>query len=125
MKEVAPGVFQLKGFPPNAINVWLMGDVLVDASTKLAGRRSFRQLEGRDVTAHALTHAHADHQGASHEICEKLGIPFWVGENDVEPAESGDVVSRQPKHPMNTLVGKMWPGPGHPVARHLHEGDDV
>ena len=30
-------------------------------------------------TAHALTHAHPDHQGASHAVCERLGLPFWVG----------------------------------------------
>jgi hydroxyacylglutathione hydrolase len=125
VKLIADDVYLLRGFPPNAINVYLVGDVLVDAATRHAGRRILRQIEGREVTAHALTHAHADHQGASHEICEKLGIPFWVGVNDVEPAESGDVVSRQPKHPLNSLVGKVWPGPGHPVARKLAEGDEV
>jgi hydroxyacylglutathione hydrolase len=122
VKLIADDVYLLRGFPPNAINVYLVGDVLVDAATRHAGRRILRQIEGREVTAHALTHAHADHQGASHEICQKLGIPFWVGENDAEPAETGDVVSRQPKHPLNRLVGAVWPGP---VARRLSEGDEV
>src|SRR3954467_4219705 len=71
MKLIADDVYLLPGFPPNAINVYLVGDVLVDAATRHAGRRILRQIEGREVTAHALTHAHADHQGASHEICEK------------------------------------------------------
>jgi glyoxylase-like metal-dependent hydrolase (beta-lactamase superfamily II) len=127
MKEVAPGVFQLKGFPPNAINVWLMGDVLVDASTKLAGRRILSELEGRPVTAHALTHAHPDHQGASHEVCTKLGIPFWVGERDVAAAEGGiDAIKKlQPKSPINNMIAGLWGGPGHPVDRALKEGDEV
>ena len=33
--------------------------------TRHAGRRIMRQIEGHKVTAHALTHAHPDHQGAS------------------------------------------------------------
>ena len=37
MKQLADGLFQLRGFPPNAINVYLMGDVLVDAGTRRAG----------------------------------------------------------------------------------------
>jgi hydroxyacylglutathione hydrolase len=125
VKLIADDVYLLRGFPPNAINVYLVGDVLVDAATRHAGRRILRQIEGREVTAHALTHAHSDHQGASHEICDKLGIPFWVGAADADVAESGDVVARQPKHPINTMVGKVWAGPGHPVARKLVEGDEL
>jgi glyoxylase-like metal-dependent hydrolase (beta-lactamase superfamily II) len=125
VKQLADELYLLRGFPPNAINVYLMGDVVVDASTRHAGRRILRQLEGREVRAHALTHAHADHQGASHEICETLGVPYWVGEGDVEAAETGDIMSRQPKHWLNTLIGKVWPGPGHPVDRVLREGDEV
>jgi hydroxyacylglutathione hydrolase len=125
VKLIADDVYLLRGFPPNVINVYLMGDVLVDAATRHAGRRILRQIEGRAVTAHALTHAHADHQGASHEVCEKLGIPFWVGAVDADVAESGDVMSRQPSHPVNTLIGRVWPGPGHPVDRQLGEGDEV
>ena len=125
MKQITDELYLLRGFPPNAINVYLMGNVVVDAATRHAGRRILRQLEGREVTAHALTHAHPDHQGASREICQKLGIPFWVGEADADAAETGDIMSRQPKHWLNTLIGKVWPGPGHPVGRRLQEGDEV
>jgi glyoxylase-like metal-dependent hydrolase (beta-lactamase superfamily II) len=125
VKLIADDLYLLHGFPPNAINVYLMGDVVVDAATRHAGRRILRQLEGREVSAHALTHAHPDHQGASHEICERLGVPFWVGRVDVGPAETGDVMALQPDHPVNTIVGKFLPGPGHPVDRALDEGDDV
>ena len=78
MRELAPDLHMLKGFPPNAINVYVMGDVLVDAATRHARRRIMRQLAGRRVTTHALTHCHPDHQGASHELCERLGLPAVV-----------------------------------------------
>lgn len=34
MKQIAPGVRRLAGFPPNSINVFLLEDVLVDASAR-------------------------------------------------------------------------------------------
>jgi hydroxyacylglutathione hydrolase len=123
MKQVADGLWQLSGFPPNAINVFLMGDVLVDAGTKHSGRRIFRQIEGRKVAAHALTHAHPDHQGASKEVCDHLGIELWCGANDADAMESGNL--GQKKHPLNSLIMKVWGGPPHPVARRLQEGDEV
>src|SRR5438094_42030 len=52
MKEVPPGVHHLRGFPPNAINVYLAEDVLIDAGTKLTAGRVLRQLAGRTVRAH-------------------------------------------------------------------------
>ena len=85
MKQLADGVWQLSGFPPNAINVYLLEDVLVDASTKYATRRIVRQLEGHKLSSHALTHAHPDHQGASHAVCERYGVPFWVGRGTPTP----------------------------------------
>ena len=126
MKELAPGLFQLRGFPPNAINVYLMGDVLVDAGSRHARRRILRQLRGRTVTAHALTHAHPDHQGASHAVCTTLGIPFWVSERDADAAEDPELIRRgQPDVWINRLVHRRWTGPGHPVDRRLREGDTV
>ncbi|MEA2397430.1 MAG: hydroxyacylglutathione hydrolase [Thermoleophilaceae bacterium] len=125
MKRLADDLYQLRGFPPNAINVFLMGDVIVDAASRHAGRRILRQVEGHTVTAHALTHAHADHQGASSEICTKLGIPYWVGEHDVPAAESGDMKAYQPDHFMNRISHRAFAGPGHPVDRPLREGDEV
>lgn len=125
MKQIADGLWQLQGFPPNGINVYLMGDVLLDAGTRRAGGRILRQLHGRKVTAHALTHAHPDHQGASREVCEVLGIPLWCGERDADDMEQGTIPSRQPDHPLNRLIDRFWLGPPHPVARRLREGDEV
>ena len=100
MKRIADDLWQLSGFPPNAINIFLMGDVLVDAGTRHSGRRIFRQIEGHKVATHALTHAHPDHQGASKEVCERLGIELWCGERDADAMESGNL--GQKSHPLNT-----------------------
>jgi hydroxyacylglutathione hydrolase len=125
MKKLADDLFLLDGFPPYAINVYLVGDVLVDAGSRHAAKRILRQLSGRTVGAHAVTHAHPDHQGASHEVCEKLRLPLWCGAGDADAMEDGRIMERQPRHPVNKLIGIAFPGPPHPVDRRLHEGDDV
>jgi hydroxyacylglutathione hydrolase len=123
VKQLADDLLLLRGFPPNAINVYLMGDVLVDAATRHSGRRILRQLRGHTVTAHALTHAHPDHQGASKEVCEALEIPLWCGERDVHAMETRDF--GQPDHWMNRVIDRVWAGPPRKVDRALREGDEV
>jgi glyoxylase-like metal-dependent hydrolase (beta-lactamase superfamily II) len=125
VKQLAEDLYLLGGFPPYAINVYVVGDVLVDAGSRHAAKRIQRQLKGRTVTAHALTHAHADHQGSSHEVCESRGIPLWCGELDAEAVEDGRIRERMPAHPINSLIARVFPGPPHPVARRLREGDVV
>ena len=34
-------------------------------------------------------------------------------------------MDRQPRHPLNLLIGLVFPGPPHPVDRRLQEGDTV
>jgi glyoxylase-like metal-dependent hydrolase (beta-lactamase superfamily II) len=123
VKQLAEGLYQLRGFPPNAINVFLMGDVLVDAATRRSGRRILRQLRGHEVRAHALTHAHPDHQGASREVCETLGIPLWCGERDVHAMETRDF--GQSDVWINRMIERAWAGPPRHVDRALNEGDEV
>jgi hydroxyacylglutathione hydrolase len=126
VKQLADGVWQLSGLPPNAINVYLVEDVLVDAATRLAARRILRQLDGRQVSAHVLTHAHPDHQGASHTVCERLGIPLWCGEGEADVVERPELVKeREPGAKINNLIWRLGAGPAHPVARRLSEGDEV
>jgi hydroxyacylglutathione hydrolase len=123
VKRLAKDLYLLRGFPPNAINAYVLGDVIVDAATRHAGRRILRQVRGHRVTAHALTHVHPDHQGASKEICEALGVPLWCGHEDARAMESGNF--EQPRHWLNRLIEWAWAGPAHPVARRLREGDEV
>ncbi len=116
MKELADGVWQLGGFPPNAVNVYVIGDVLIDSGLVFDRRRVLGQIAGRQLSAHALTHAHLDHYGSSHAVCTKLGIPLWCGAEDVAAVESGKMLAQ----------GRMVPAaPAHPVARALREGDEV
>lgn len=117
MDELADGVWQLSGFPKNGINVYVLGDVLIDAGMRLDRGRILKRVAGRDIKVHALTHAHPDHYGASRAVCEQLGIPLWCGADDVEAVEAGKMVGPG---------GRMIPGPPSvPVARALREGDEV
>lgn len=126
MKQLAEDVHQLKGWPRNAINVYVIGDVLIDAATRQAEKRIMRQLAGRTIAAHALTHAHPDHQGSSHAVCERLGIPLWCGQGDVPAMETPGAI-KNPKAPrwLNRVQERFWTGPPHPVSRALGEGDEV
>lgn len=126
MKQIADDIFILEGLPPYAINVFLLGEVLVDAATRFAARRILRRLRGRKVTLHALTHAHPDHQGASRAICQALNVPLWCGEADADAMEQhGEIMRRMPRHWLSGTVGPIWTGPPHPVSRRLREGDQV
>lgn len=117
VQQLADDLWQLSGFPANAVNVYLLGDVLIDAGMRMDRGRILKQVDGWTVNAHALTHAHPDHYGASHAICEHLNIPLWCGADDAEAVEHGKVVWKG---------GRMIPGPpAHPVARRLREGDEV
>ena len=117
MQQLADDVWHLSGFPPNAVNVYVIGDVLVDAGLALDKGRILKQLDGRRIAAHTLTHAHIDHFGASHAVCEQLGIPMWCGEANAEAVELGKMVGPG---------GRMLPAAkAHPIARRLREGDEV
>jgi glyoxylase-like metal-dependent hydrolase (beta-lactamase superfamily II) len=126
LKPLADDLYQLGGVPPDAVNVYLMGGVLVDAGTRFDRRRILRQVRGHAVTAHALTHAHPDHQGASHAVCRALGVPLWCGAADADAVEDPAlIVARLPRHPLNRVIAPLFRGPAHPVARRLREGDEV
>jgi hydroxyacylglutathione hydrolase len=135
VKELADGVWQLDGFPPDLLNIYLLDDVLIDSGLRYDEGRILRQLRGRDVSAHALTHAHPDHLGSSHAVCKKLDIPFWVGSDDADAAEDPDELARRllrvpgvgqvPSNPLLRMILGAQAGPGHPVDRRLREGDKV
>ena len=54
MHQVAPGVWQLAGFATRWINVFVIGDVLIDAATRWAGGRIIRQLGDRRLSLLAV-----------------------------------------------------------------------
>jgi hydroxyacylglutathione hydrolase len=117
VQQLATDVWQLSGLPPNGVNVYVIGDVLIDAGTRLDKGRILKQVRDRGLSAHALTHADPDHYGSSHAVCDALGIPLWCGEADAELVEHGKIVA---------IGGRKLPGPpAHPVARRLREGDEI
>jgi glyoxylase-like metal-dependent hydrolase (beta-lactamase superfamily II) len=126
MRRLADGLYALPGVPPWAINIYLMGDVIVDAGTRLDARRILRGATGRAVSALALTHAHPDHQGSARAVCLALGVPLWAPEGDADAAEDPALMlSRMPPNRLVHRLGRLFGGPGHPVARRLREGDEV
>lgn len=125
VKEIAPGLHLLKGRPRNAFNVYLMGDVLVDAGTRYARRRILKAVAGRSLSALALTHGHADHQGSAHKVCSALDLPLMCGEFEKAAIEAGDIRSLVPPSWSSTVSAKLWAGAGHPVARSLRDGSEV
>lgn len=124
MRNVAAGVWRLDEFPRPLINVYLAGDVLIDAGRRWDAGRIRRQLAGREISLLALTHVHPDHQGCAHEICEARGIPLACHEADVDAMEGRRPV-RATSHPVAKTFRRLWQGPPHAVARPLREGDEV
>jgi hydroxyacylglutathione hydrolase len=117
MRELAEDVYLLDGFPRYALNVYLVGEVLIDAGTRLDRARILKELAGRDVSEHVLTHAHPDHFGSSRAVCERLGIPVRCGEHDLQAVQRGKIAGPR---------GLMLPGPpAIPGATSLREGEQI
>jgi glyoxylase-like metal-dependent hydrolase (beta-lactamase superfamily II) len=123
MHQVADDVWQLGGVPRNMFNVYLAGDVLIDAATRWGRPRVLRQLQGRKVRLVALTHCHPDHQGAARAVCKRFGVPLACHQADV-PAMTG-TVRMQPHNWVMRLGEWVWSGPAHAVERVLGDGDEV
>lgn len=123
MREICRHVWQLQGFPPDAINVYLIDDVLVDAASRWGGSRILRQTADRSLSMVALTHVHPDHQGAAKLISERLGIPLACHSADI-PAMQGE----RPMQPDNMIVrglSRLLAGPPCGVTKALDDGDEI
>lgn len=123
MRQIAPDVWHIPGFPANWINVYLVGNVLVDASRRGAGPGIVKALGDRRPAAVALTHVHPDHQGAAKYLCDHFGAPLWCHETDrgamegTAPMAPGTVASK--------ISERLFAGPRHHVTRLLQPGDEV
>lgn len=123
---VTRNIWRIPLIRPDLINVYLAWDVLIDSGGLMARRRLLRFLEGRGLSAHALTHAHFDHQGCSHAVCERFGIPLLCGEGDRRAQESGHVEELMPEAGfVVTRLSRFFSGAPHPVSRVLGDGDEV
>jgi glyoxylase-like metal-dependent hydrolase (beta-lactamase superfamily II) len=138
LDELAPDVWQVQAPVRNLVNVYVIGDVLIDAGMRFDTGRILKALRARTraVEAHALTHAHPDHLGSSHAVCETFGIPFWVSADDTpaaeDPALIADAMAKVPlavlKPAARVLSGAYVASQvpcGHPVDRQLRSGDEV
>jgi hydroxyacylglutathione hydrolase len=123
MQIIADGVWQLRGVPASAVNVYLVNDVLIDAGTRWAKGRILSELRRHRIRMVALTHCHPDHQGVAAHLCKQRKVPLACHEADVAAMEG-----RRPMLPDNMImrVGhRLLSGPAHPVERVLREGDEV
>lgn len=125
MKRLADDVEQLSAFPPHAVNAYFAGGVLFDAGIRSRARGILRQLAGRTVEAHALTHGHGDHQGSSARVCRALGVPLACGAAEADAVAAGDIARLMAPNPLAQFIGRNLAGPAVPVARRLVEGDEV
>jgi glyoxylase-like metal-dependent hydrolase (beta-lactamase superfamily II) len=130
MREIAQDLFLLRGFPPAAMNVYVIkaGDrwVLVDTATRHARRRILRQLPGK-LESIFITHAHRDHAGSMHAVAEETGAPVLAGEGDADAVEGKAPEPMPEKHKdnfMNRAFAGWWKD-RHPVSRRLVQDEEV
>jgi hydroxyacylglutathione hydrolase len=125
MLEVASGVHRIPLFGSHTINAYLVGDILIDAGIRGSVTKLERALQHHKLRAHALTHVHSDHQGASHGICSSRQIPLWVHESEAGIMERGVLIENTPNNPITRLQRRFWQGLAHPVECALRAGDDL
>ncbi len=123
MKLMAEDVWRLAQRGGPLINVYLVGDVLIDAGRRQDRRRILEQLAGRELALLALTHAHPDHQGSADAVCEARGVPLACHGDDVDAMEGRRPMGRQSA--VGRRVERFWGGPPRAVDRVLSEGDEV
>ncbi len=126
MESIASGVTRIPLAPLDLINVYLIDGVLVDSGVRMNEKALLAALDNRPPSALALTHAHVDHQGCAHAVCERYGIPLACGAADREVVESGRLRELMPASgSLMARLSERTAGPAHPVDQVLAEGDSV
>jgi len=85
--EVAPGVRWLSmplPFALDHINLWLVGDTIVDTGIADERTRSLWEqvLSQKQISRVILTHYHPDHAGNAAWLCRKFGVPLWTTQGE-------------------------------------------
>jgi hydroxyacylglutathione hydrolase len=124
MHELAPDLHLARGGPGHTLNVYLLGDVVVDAGVRWSRRRLAHQLRGRRLAAHVLSHAHFDHAGCSAWLCHTFSLPLWCGAGDATAISSGRVDTYGSPW-VNRLQRRLAPVAAHRVTHTLQEGDII
>ncbi|MDM1552958.1 MULTISPECIES: MBL fold metallo-hydrolase [Chryseobacterium] len=127
LRQIAPEVFQIPLMPRNSINCYIIEGVLVDSGIRSSYTTIKKALQKIPVYQHVLTHAHADHQGCSDQICAEFAIPLLCHPNEVFRTETGMVTNDYPtpQHWIAKLQQKYWAGQGHKVDRTIVENDRI
>jgi hydroxyacylglutathione hydrolase len=123
MHQLAPGLHAVPGHPADAFNVHVAGATIIDAATRHAARRILRATASMTITAHAVTHGHCDHQGASAALVAALGIPFWAPAGEAAALAGGAVGALAPDNAITRWQLRHWAGPAVAVDRELRDGD--
>ncbi len=123
MREIAENVWHIPLMGRDAVNAYVLGDVLVDAGMAGHGKKLPSKLGGHTIAAHTLTHAHPDHVGGSRNVVDALRVPFWAPAGDAPAIEAGQAVQKDtPIKKLMELGARFKPVP---IERRLSEGDEV
>lgn len=127
LRQIAPEVFQIPLMPRNSINCYIIEGVLVDSGIRSSYTTIKKALREVPVYQHVLTHAHADHQGCSDQICAAFSIPLLCHPDEVFRTETGMVTNDYPtpQHWIAKLQQKYWAGQGHQVEQTIVENDKI
>lgn len=129
MEQIAPDVLRIALTPRDAVNAYLVGDVLVDAGIKQSAKKILAAIDeaGIELSAHVITHAHLDHVGATTAIIDATGVPVSVGALDKPQAERGEtpLAPGMDKPLLRNVAGFLVGYDGFTVDHTLAEGDDI
>ena len=127
LHQIAPDVFHIPLMPRNSINCYIIEGVLVDSGIRSSYSIVKKVLGEIPVDHHVLTHAHADHQGCSDQICVEFALPLSCHQNEIFRTETGMVTNDypRPQHCIARLQQKYWAGQGHEVDRTIVENDKI
>jgi len=127
MREIAPDVYHVPLTPRNAVNAYVVGNVLVDTGLSTSAGALKRIVREHDLQAIALTHAHGDHVGSAKKLKDEFGLPVWVGTNDKAATEEGKAVKKDPFNTrgISTVAGLLGDFAAVKVDRTLNEGDEI
>ncbi|NCU02954.1 MAG: MBL fold metallo-hydrolase [Chitinophagaceae bacterium] len=127
MQQIAKDVFHIPLMPRNSINCYIIEAVLIDSGIRSSYNKISKSISKVPVHAHALTHAHADHQGCTHQLCNEYRLPLYCHPLEVQRAETGLVTAEYPsaKNVIAKFQQSYWAGSGHKVDHILNENDRV
>ncbi|MDR6919557.1 MULTISPECIES: MBL fold metallo-hydrolase [Chryseobacterium] len=127
LHQIATEVFHIPLMPRNSINCFIIEGVLVDSGIRSSYATIKKVLQEINVYQHVLTHAHADHQGCSDQVCAEFEIPLLCHPNEVFRTETGMVTMDYPtpQHWIAKLQQRYWAGQGHKVGGTIVENDKI